>query len=87
MSTTTDYRSYELTGDLLVDRAHYVAAGRPADHPYIVAPSELYVAPAGPVAPLVLELSPAQEAAMAVLSPVMRAQSDANVAALLGRAR
>lgn len=87
----TDYRSYELTGDLLTDRAHYVAAGRPADHPYIVDCATRVDRLAGDrpafVEPLAIQLAPAQADAMAALGPVLRAQSDANVAAMLRSAR
>ncbi len=42
-----------LTGDFSADRAAFVAAGRPGDHPYLSAPADFWGAPA-PIEPLVI---------------------------------
>lgn len=82
--TTTDYRRYELTGDVLVDRAAWKDAGRPADHPYILDCARRVDEPRV-VEPLVVSLDEGQREAMAVLGPVMARQSAANIASMFRR--
>lgn len=84
MTTATDYRRYELTGDVLADRAHWTAAGRPADHPYILDCARRVDEPRV-VEPLAISLDEGQREAMAVLGPIMARQSAANIAAMLRR--
>jgi hypothetical protein len=80
MGTTTT-----LTGDFSTDRAAWVAAGRPADHPYMTAPLAAWgISEAqGMVAPLTIELTAGQAAYMAANAAAMRAQSAANVRAMI----
>ena len=74
-----------LTGDVLVDRAAWIAAGRPSDHPYLAACRDSVNAPSAPVEPLAIHLDDSQRAFMRAYSPVAKAQSRANIAAMLGR--
>jgi hypothetical protein len=76
----SDYLTYNLTGDVLVDRAAWKAAGSPADHPYIV---DCGQRPAGHAvsAPLAIEVSADQWATVQRISPILRAMSDANIRA------
>lgn len=75
--------TYTLTGDVIADRQAWKAAGCPADHPYLTDPEGVYAPKAGPVVPLALTLTAEQTAYMEAVTPALRAQSDANVAALL----
>lgn len=78
------YRSYKLTGDVLVDRAHWVEHGRRSDHPYMTDPDGVYrPAQQGMVEPLLFDLSDEQRVFMDSYTPVAQAQSKANIAALL----
>lgn len=76
-----------LTGDVLVDRAAWKAAGCPNDHPYMVACREAVAAPSAPVEPLAITLTAAQAEYMRAYSPVADAQSRANIAAMLATGR
>ena len=62
--------------DFLSSRAAWKAAGSPADHPYLTQEVEAVT-----YEPLAISLTAAQSEAMKALSPIMRAQSDANIAA------
>lgn len=67
------------TEGFMAARAAWKAAGCPADHPYLTA--EMPVATM--VRPLAFEVTEAQWAAVEAAAPIMRAQSDANIQAML----
>lgn len=71
--------------DFLTLRADCRDKGWPTDHPYWTATSEvLGSAPATPQ-PLAISLTAEQAAYMEEYAPIARAQSDANIKALLAR--
>lgn len=63
-------------------RAAWKAAGCPADHPYLTAEM-----PQAEVRPLVISVTDTQWSAVQAARPIMRAISDANVAAMMAVGR
>jgi hypothetical protein len=77
-----DYTTYQLTGDVLVDRAAWKAAGSPSDHPYII---DCATQPVGHAVsrPLAIEVSDADWDTVQRIAPIMSAMSAVNVKALV----
>ena len=63
-------------------RAAWKAAGCPADHPYLTAEM-----PKAEYRPMAIEVTDAQWAAVQAAAPIMQAQSDANIRAMLAVGR
>ncbi len=68
------------TDDFLTLRADCRAKGWPADHAYWA-----YEIPSAPVEPLAISLTEGQRHFMREYTPMARAQSDANIRAMMAR--